>query len=102
MPGWGIGRPLISAQARPKLASGRAFFVWHLTPARRPAKIEHAHEDDTPKAALRPWRASIIRKKLDRIGRVWVADPATAEKVAIEEFHLDEHERKRLSVEEVR
>ena len=78
------------------------FFVWHLTPARRPAKIEHAHEDDTPKAALRPWRASIIRKKLDRIGRVWVADPATAEKVAIEEFHLDEHERKRLSVEEVR
>ena len=59
-------------------------------------------EDNPPKAALRPWRASIIRKKLDRIGRVWAADRQTAEKVAIEEFHLDEHERSRLLIEEVR
>jgi hypothetical protein len=59
-------------------------------------------EGNPPTAALRSWRASIIRKKLDRVGRVWAADRATAEKMAVEEFHLDEHERQRLLIEEVR
>jgi hypothetical protein len=59
-------------------------------------------EDNTPKAALRSWRASIIRKRFGRLGRVYAADRATAEAVAIEEFRLDEHERKRLLIEEVR
>ena len=59
-------------------------------------------KDTTPKAALKTWRASIIRKRLGRLGRVYAADRATAETVAIEEFKLDEHERKRLLIEEVR
>ena len=59
-------------------------------------------EGTTPRAALRPWRASVIRRKLDRVGRVWAVDRATAEKVAVEEFQLDEHERKLLLIEEVR
>jgi hypothetical protein len=59
-------------------------------------------KSNPPTAALRPWRASIFRKRLDRMGRVWAADRVTAEKVAVEEFHLDEHERKRLLIEEVR
>jgi hypothetical protein len=58
-------------------------------------------EDNTPKTALRPWRASIIRKRLGRLGRVWAADRDTAEVMAIQEFRLGEHERKRLLVEEV-
>jgi len=59
-------------------------------------------EDNPPKAALRTWRASIFRKRLGRLGRVYAADRATAEAVAIEEFHLNDHERKRLLIEEVR
>lgn len=59
-------------------------------------------KSNPPSAALRLWRASIIRKKLDRIGRVWAADRATAEKVAIQEFKLDDEERKRLLIEQVR
>jgi hypothetical protein len=53
-------------------------------------------------AALRAWRALIIRKKLGRLGRVYAADRATAEQMAIQEFKLDDEERKRLLIEEVR
>jgi hypothetical protein len=59
-------------------------------------------EGNPPAAALRPWRASIIRKRLGRVGRVYAVDRATAEAVAIEEFKLDDQERKRLVIEEVR
>jgi hypothetical protein len=58
-------------------------------------------EDTTPKAALRIWRASIIRKRLGRLGRVYAENRATAEAVAIEEFKLTDEERKRLLIEEV-
>jgi hypothetical protein len=58
-------------------------------------------ENTTPKAALTPWRASIFRKKLDRLGRVYAPDRTTAEAVAIEEFHLTENERRRLLIEPV-
>lgn len=58
--------------------------------------------DTTPKAALKTWRASIIRKRLGRLERVWAADRATAEAMAIKEFGLNDEERKRLLIEEVR
>ena len=58
--------------------------------------------DTTQKAALKTGRASVIRSKLNRLGRVWAADRDTAEKLDIEEFHLSDSERKRLIVEEVR
>jgi len=59
-------------------------------------------KSNPPAAALKTWRASIFRKKLGRLGRVYAADRATAEAVAIEEFHLTENERSRLLIEEVR
>jgi hypothetical protein len=59
-------------------------------------------KDTTPAAALKTWRASVIRKKLDRLGRVWAADRATAEAVTVAEFPLDDQQRKRLLIEEVR
>jgi hypothetical protein len=59
-------------------------------------------EGNPPTVALRPWRASIFRKRLRRLGRVWASDRETAENVAINEFHLDDNERKRLLIEEVR
>jgi len=59
-------------------------------------------EGNPPTVALRPWRASIVRKRLGRLGHVYAVDRATAEAVAIEEFKLDDQERKRLVIEEVR
>ena len=59
-------------------------------------------KSNPPTAALRTWRASIIRKKLNRIGRVYATERATAEAVAVKEFGVDEHERPRLLIEEVR
>jgi hypothetical protein len=58
-------------------------------------------ENNTPKGTLKPWRASIFRKKLDRLGRIYAADHVSAEAVAAEEFNLDENERSRLLIEEV-
>jgi hypothetical protein len=58
-------------------------------------------KDTTPAAALTPWRASIFRKKLERLGRVYASDRASAEAVAMEEFHLTENERSRLLIEPV-
>ena len=61
-----------------------------------------SEDNPPPPASLRTWRASIFRKRLGRLGRVYAADRATAEAAAIEEFHLNDHERKRLLIEEVR
>jgi hypothetical protein len=58
-------------------------------------------DDTRPKAALRTWRASIIRKRLARLGRVYADNRATAEAVAVKEFRLTDEERKRLLIEEV-
>ena len=46
--------------------------------------------------------ASTIPSKLNRLGRVYAGDRAMAEKLAVEEFKLNEQERKRLLIEEVR
>jgi hypothetical protein len=54
-----------------------------------------------PGAVVRDWRVAIIRKKLERLGRVAAADREAAEAAAIEQFGLTDHERKRLIVEEV-
>lgn len=59
-------------------------------------------EGTTPAAALKTWRASVVRKRLGGLGRVWAADRATAEAVAVKEFGLDDEQRKRLLIEEVR
>ena len=56
----------------------------------------------TPAAALKTWRASVIRQRVGRLGRVWAADRAIAEAVAVKEFGLDDEQRKRLLIEEVK
>jgi hypothetical protein len=58
--------------------------------------------NNPPTAALKPWRASIFRKRLRRLGRICAVDRATAENVAVEEFRLSENERSRLLIEKVR
>jgi hypothetical protein len=56
-------------------------------------------KDTTPTAVLKPWRASVFRKKLDRLGRLVAADREAA---AVEEFKLNDQQRKRLLIEPVR
>ena len=51
--------------------------------------------------AVRTWRVSVIRKRLERPGRVTAPDQAAAETAAVAESGLKDHERKRLLVEEV-
>jgi hypothetical protein len=51
--------------------------------------------------APRIWRVSVIRKRLERLGRVTAPDRDAAEAAALAEFHLKDHEAKRLLVEEV-
>jgi hypothetical protein len=50
---------------------------------------------------LRQWRASIICKRLEHLGRVAAADREAAEAAAVEQFKLNDHQRKRLLVEPV-
>jgi hypothetical protein len=52
-----------------------------------------------PAAEVRDWRVSIVRKKLERLGRVAAADREAAETAAIEEFKLNDEQRKRLLIE---
>jgi hypothetical protein len=49
----------------------------------------------------RQWRVSVIKKKLEYIGRVQAADKASAAMVAAVEFGLKDHERTRLVIDEV-
>jgi hypothetical protein len=48
--------------------------------------------------AARIWRVSVIRKRLEHVGRVTAPDQAAA---AVAEFGLKDHERKRLVLQEV-
>jgi len=50
----------------------------------------------------RNWRIALIRKKLDRLGRVAAADRDAAEAAAVAEFKLTDEQRKRLLIEEER
>jgi hypothetical protein len=52
-----------------------------------------------PAAKVRDWRASIIRKKLERLGRVAAADRDAAEAAAVAEFKLNDYQRRRLVIE---
>jgi hypothetical protein len=47
-------------------------------------------------AEPRMWRVSLIRKRTEFIGRVWASDRAAAEIAAVEEFKLNDEQRKRL------
>jgi hypothetical protein len=49
----------------------------------------------------RTWRVSLIKKKMEYVGRVQAADKVSAELAAAAEFGLKDHERTRLLVEEV-
>ena len=59
---------------------------------------ESAHEtsNEYPVACpeLRDWWVAIIRKELERLGRVTAADREAAEATAVEEFALTDHQRK--------
>jgi hypothetical protein len=55
--------------------------------------------DTTPTAALKTWRASIIRKKFGWLGRVYASDRTTTERMAVQEFKLNDDERKGLLIE---
>jgi hypothetical protein len=48
----------------------------------------------------RTWRASIIRRRQEFLGYVRAPDRETAERVAAEQFGLDEEQRKRLALQE--
>jgi hypothetical protein len=54
-----------------------------------------------PAAKVRQWRASIIRKRMEILGRVAAADREAAEATAVEEFKLNDWQRKRLVLQEV-
>jgi len=54
-----------------------------------------------PAAKVREWCASIIRKRMEALGRVAAADREAAEAAAVEEFHLNDWQRKRLVLQEV-
>jgi hypothetical protein len=61
--------------------------------------IVPAKRTKTPE--VREWRASIIRKRLERLGRVVAPDREAAEAAAVQEFGLADHERGRLVVQEI-
>jgi hypothetical protein len=48
----------------------------------------------------RTWRVSLIRKQTEFIGRVWAPSRKAAQAAAVEEFRLDDEQRKRLVVQE--
>jgi len=52
----------------------------------------------TPAVKVRDWR---VAKKLERLGRVAAVDREAAEAAAIEEFQLNDWQRKRLVLQEV-
>jgi hypothetical protein len=49
----------------------------------------------------RTWRVSLIKKKMEYVGRVQAVDKASAGLVAATEFQLNDHQRTRLFIEEV-
>jgi hypothetical protein len=55
----------------------------------------------TKKPACAGWRVSLIRKRAEFLGRVQAPDREAAEAAAIEEFKLNDEQRKRLVVQEV-
>jgi hypothetical protein len=55
----------------------------------------------SPAAKVRDWRVMIIRKKMERLGRVAAADRDAAEAAAVEEFKLTDEQRKRLVLQEL-
>jgi hypothetical protein len=49
----------------------------------------------------RIWRVSVIKKRLEYVGRVQALDKASAAVVAAAEFQLRDHEVNRLVIDEV-
>jgi hypothetical protein len=54
-----------------------------------------------PPAKLRDWRVSIIRKRLEHLGRVAAADREAAQAAAAEQFKLTDEQLRRVIVQEV-
>ena len=52
------------------------------------------------KTEMRTWRASLIRKRAEFLGRVQAPDHEAAEAAAVEEFKLNGEQRKRLVLQE--
>ena len=65
------------------------------------ATMNRSRKPEAAAPALRSWRISVFRKRLERLGRVAAPDQAAAEAAAVDEFRLQDHERKRLLIEEV-
>ena len=63
--------------------------------------MKRVRKSEAAAPALRTWRVSVFRKRLERLGRVTASDETAAEAAAVAEFGLEDHERKRLLVEEV-
>jgi hypothetical protein len=51
-----------------------------------------------PAARLRSWRVSLLRQRARYLGTVEARDAKAAEAVAVEQFGLDDNERRRLAV----
>jgi hypothetical protein len=54
-----------------------------------------------PAARWQDWRVSIIRKRLEHLGRAAAADRDAAEAAAVAEFKLNDQQRKRLVIQPV-
>ena len=53
-----------------------------------------------PAARLRSWCVSLLRQRARYLGTVEARDEKAAEAVAVEQFGLDDDERRRLAVRE--
>jgi hypothetical protein len=51
-----------------------------------------------PAARLRSWRVLVLRQRARYLGTVEARDEKAAEAVAVEQFGLDDEQRKRLAV----
>jgi hypothetical protein len=56
--------------------------------------------DPEPAARLRSWRVSLLRQRARYLGTIEARDEKTAEAAAVEQFGLDDDERRRLAVRE--
>ena len=59
-------------------------------------------EYPTEKITTRTWRASLLKKRTEYLGKVHAPNSSAAEAAAIEEFRLNEGHSRRLMLQEER
>ena len=56
----------------------------------------------TEKITMRTWRASLLKKRVEYLGKIRAPNSTGAEAAAIEEFRLNDDQRRRLMLQEER